>query len=297
MKGSISVIIPVYNRKEELIRAIESTRGQTLQPVEVIVVDDCSPFAVEDFLEEVGLLTHAPVRVMRNQVNQGPSGSRNAGIWNAEGDFIAFLDSDDYWDERKLEKQMQLFEHNPDLGLVYNNTWLVYEDKTIPSGKELFRDDIWHQLVDNCWTPPNPSTILARKEILQDIQAFDVNLKHAEDIDLWMRLIMNNVKIDYCDENLTYFTFDATGRLTKQYHDKFERVKPFFAKWENYFRDRGDRQAFDRFKSKSRTKFAIETFVDSLRDHVWDVPVKMYFKHLWNSRDFYELVFRKLSRT
>lgn len=293
MKNTISVVIPVYNRKKELLRALESVRDQTLQPLEVIVVDDCSSFQIKDFLKESNWLVNDGVRVVRNEINQGPSGSRNTGVVQATGDFIAFLDSDDYWDSRKLEKQMQLFESNPGLDLVYNNTWLVYQDKTVPSRKELFKDNIWYQLIDNCWTPPNPSTMLIRKESMQKLNSFDLDLKHAEDIDLWMRLTLHNMKVDFCDEGLTYFTFHSTGRLTKQYHNKFKRIEPFFTKWEKHFHQTGDTQTFNSFKKRSFTKFALETFVDSLRERNIVVPLKMYFKYLWNRKEFYDIILQK----
>ncbi|MCU0352499.1 MAG: glycosyltransferase family 2 protein [Cytophagales bacterium] len=294
MNNSISVVIPVYNRRKELIRALESVNAQELQPCEIIVVDDCSPFDVEEFLNANGYSDSTNLYVARNPVNVGPSGSRNIGVAHAQGDFIAFLDSDDYWDKHKLAKQMRLFEQDPNLDLVYNNTWLVYEHKTIRSGKKLFKENLWHQLVNNCWTPPNPSTIMIKREAMKKLGSFDFVLQHAEDIDLWMRLTLQGMKVDYCDEELTYFTFHSTGRLTKQYHKKFTRIKPFFAKWEKHFRQANDMKGFRAFKRGTITKFAIETFADSFKDRSMVTPLKMYFKYLWNKGEFYDMIFRKL---
>ncbi|MDJ1484990.1 MULTISPECIES: glycosyltransferase family A protein [Xanthocytophaga] len=296
MAASISVVIPVFNRKEELIRALDSVKKQTLQPSEVIVVDDCSSFLIEDFLRESNYLDQDWVRVVRNEINQGPSGTRNTGVMHAKEEFIAFLDSDDYWDPHKLEKQMALFTKKPELDLVYNGTWVVYENKTVPSHTKLFKDNIWYQLVDNCWTPPNPSTMLMRNASIRKLNAFDLTLKHAEDIDLWMRMTLHDMKIDYCDERLTYFMYNSTGRLSKQYRAKFKKVEPFFAKWEPYFRQQGKESSFHQFKQRSFTKFALETFVDSLRDRSVSIPAQMYFKYLWNRKEFYDLILNKFRR-
>lgn len=108
----VSVIIPNYNRTALLRRALESVAGQTLHPVEVIVIDDCSSSdqagevraIVEDFNHCI------PTKLLVNETNRGANFSRNRGIFDAKGRYLAFLDSDDVWMQEKLQMQMECIE-------------------------------------------------------------------------------------------------------------------------------------------------------------------------------------------
>ena len=100
----ISVVIPSYNGAETLFQAIDSVLCQTTKtPLEILVIDDNS---TDDTLEKMGRYgENDRVRYIRNETNKGASASRNRGVQLAKGDYIAFLDADDYWDPEKLEEQ------------------------------------------------------------------------------------------------------------------------------------------------------------------------------------------------
>ena len=100
----ISVVIPSYNGAETLFQAIDSVLCQTTKtPLEILVIDDNS---TDDTLEKMGRYgENDRVRYIRNETNKGASASRNRGVQLAKGDYIAFLDADDYWDPEKLEKK------------------------------------------------------------------------------------------------------------------------------------------------------------------------------------------------
>lgn len=294
MGNGISVIIPAYNRKEPLLKAIDSVLQQTILPDEVLVIDDCSPFNTRDFLYEKGYLTGKPIKVLRNEANLGPSGSRNKGLAHAQGELIAFLDSDDSWDKSKLEKQMQLFTSNPELDLVYcGSMWISHDGKIRPAEHHLYKDRLWDRLVEGTWTPHISSTALMKKSALQKLNGFDPNLWHGEDLDLWMRLAQQNMKVDFCPECLAYFYFDSNERLTK-HKDKLVRAHAFLDKWVDYFSRQGDKKTAATFKNNTLTKFAIESFVDSFRDGKLLVSASMYAKYLWNKKQFYRLLQAKL---
>src|SRR5919106_5902963 len=127
--NTVSVIIPTRNRRNELIRAIDSARAQSCPPVQIIVVDDRSDFSVNLFLlEHYGNSIGNSIQVISNERNLGPAESRNVGARAAQGEYLAFLDSDDYWHPEKLEKQLAVFAANKDVGMVYCDQWLVSSD-------------------------------------------------------------------------------------------------------------------------------------------------------------------------
>jgi glycosyltransferase involved in cell wall biosynthesis len=114
MTVSISVVIPAYNRAIFLPETLKSVFNQSLPPSEVIVVDDGSTDDTGEVLRAYG----SQIRTLR-QGNRGVSAARNAGVAMASGELLAFLDADDVWHPRKLERQAALFSDDPQLGLVH----------------------------------------------------------------------------------------------------------------------------------------------------------------------------------
>src|ERR1035438_4421395 len=110
MGMKISVVIPAYNAASFLPRCLKSVFAQTLKPEEVIVVDDGSSDNSAALAEELG------AKVIRCQ-NGGPAAARNAGIHSTSSDWIAFLDADDMWAPKKLERQVVLI--RPETVMVY----------------------------------------------------------------------------------------------------------------------------------------------------------------------------------
>nr|WP_296047184.1 glycosyltransferase family 2 protein [uncultured Blautia sp.] len=104
MSDLISVIIPVYNRENTLVQAINSVLKQTYSNIEVIVVDDCSS---DCSVQKIKSITDKRVRLVQHEKNKGACAARNTGIYNAKGIYIAFNDSDDLWRPEKLEKQIE----------------------------------------------------------------------------------------------------------------------------------------------------------------------------------------------
>ena len=101
----ISVVIPTYNRKHLLQKAIASVLNQTYSNFELIVVDDCSTDSTEHFMKS---LSDKRIRYIKHEKTKHASASRNTGIQLSKGEFIAFLDDDDRWLPTKLEKQLKL---------------------------------------------------------------------------------------------------------------------------------------------------------------------------------------------
>ena len=106
-----SVVIPIHNKLPHLERSINSVLNQTYQDFEVLIIDDHSP-------EPLNLYTDKRIKVYRNDVNKGPGLSRDVGLDKANGEYIAFLDSDDYWHKDFLRNTIQAFSDNKDIAMV-----------------------------------------------------------------------------------------------------------------------------------------------------------------------------------
>lgn len=128
----VSVIIPTYNRAEKCLRAVESVLAQSHQSVEVIVVDDGSTDDTESTLSG----RDDRVRYVR-QENSGVAAARNRGFREATGNYVAFLDSDDVWNPRKLELQLHVLEHFSDVGMVWTEMDAVDESGRLVSPRYL----------------------------------------------------------------------------------------------------------------------------------------------------------------
>jgi len=113
----ISVIIPLFNKKDTIIKALESIFNQTVQPLEIIVVNDGSTDGSVELVEQV----KHPLTRLINQKNAGVSIARNRGINEAKGDWIAFLDADDFWDNDFLETINKLSNKYPSASVLITN--------------------------------------------------------------------------------------------------------------------------------------------------------------------------------
>ena len=128
----ISVIIPTYNRAHHLKAAVSSVLNQTYTDLELIIVDDGSTDATREVGEQFCHLDNRVRYLYQN--NGGPSAARNMGIRAARGDFIAFLDSDDYWMPIKLAEQLAIAEQDARIGVVYCNWEWVLEGGLVSPG-------------------------------------------------------------------------------------------------------------------------------------------------------------------
>ncbi len=209
----ISAIIPVYNGKKHLREAVNSVISQTLQPIELILVDDGSTDG--SLLEIEGVTANFPIRIIK-QKNAGQASARNHGIKESKGDFIALLDQDDIWHSQHLEKLAEFFKGNLDLGWTYSNL-----DETDEKGR-VFRSGI----LDFCafQHPQNqlvemirydmyilPSASLIRKVAILEVGMFDERLSGYEDDDLFLRLFVKGWKQKYIADSLSQWRMHSNN--------------------------------------------------------------------------------------
>lgn len=183
-RPQVSVIIPTYNCQNYIVQAIESVLIQTNCNFEVIVIDDGSTDETRSILTPY----QNQIRYIY-QPNQGVAAARNHGIEQAQGDFIAFLDADDYYFPNKLVEQVARFEAQPELGIVHsgwqrvdNEGSLLKEIKPWEYVPELILEN-WLK-----WKPVLPSAMMFRRQWLEKVGGFDPRFPPAEDTDLALRL-------------------------------------------------------------------------------------------------------------
>ena len=216
----ISVIVPTYNRAQQLPRALDSILCQSCSPKEIIVVDDGSTD------ETSALMTSEyPEIVFIQQQNTGVSSARNVGIKRASGDWIAFLDSDDEWLPEKLEIQMKALYENPGEKICHTNEiWIRNGKRVNPKKKhEKFGGWIFQKCLPLCCI--SPSSVIIHKSIFKEIGLFDYSLPVCEDYDLWLRITARNPVL-YIEEPFLIKYGGHEDQLSKKYWgmDRF-RIK------------------------------------------------------------------------
>lgn len=180
----ISVVIPTKNRLDLLKTALQSVYNQTYPHVEIIVVDDSSDDGSREYLMK--LSAEGRLKYYRNESSQGGAATRNRGIQEASGEFIAFLDDDDEWMPQKLEKQVKLFD-NQRVGLVYSGIELIYVEMgfsyySIPKAHGfIFKE----QLIEN---KIGVTSAMMLRSSLAKKHLFDVELGARQDYELWLRI-------------------------------------------------------------------------------------------------------------
>lgn len=183
---SVSVVIPTYNYAHFLGQAIDSALAQTWPPSEVIVVDDGSSDNTPELLARYG----DRIRVV-HQRNRGLASARNTGAELATGDLLAFLDADDIWLSRKLERQVQRFLADPELGLVHCGVEEIDSSGAV-LGRCLDGLEGWVATELLLFRRPvirgGGSGVIVPRTLFEAIEGFDRRLSTAADWDLYYRI-------------------------------------------------------------------------------------------------------------
>ena len=202
----ISIIIPTYNQAEYLQEAIESVLNQTYKNIEIIIIDDGS---TDNTLKVVNSFNDNKI-IFIQQRNKGASSARNTGIKEANGEYIAFLDSDDLWLKDKLRKQIDFMRENPEVGLLGTGCFqmidtnkMIYK-KIFPHKNEILQKNLIQ------YNPFIQSSVIVRKDVFNDIGLYDEKFKESEDYDLWLR-IAQKYKIANLKQALTTKKYSKVG--------------------------------------------------------------------------------------
>lgn len=201
-----------YNHEKFIGKCIESVMGQTFQDFELIIFDDCSTDKTYEIAKEY---QNEKIKIYKSPYNRGMAQNNNEAIKLAKGQYIANLNSDDFWESTKLEKQVKFLDENHNYGAVFTDVNLVNEkDKTITSKRFKYFDGIsnknrfqWlrHWLFNgNCLCF---SSVLIRNEVYDKIGSYNNAYIVLLDLDMWTRVCLAGYEIGVIKEDLTNFRF------------------------------------------------------------------------------------------
>jgi glycosyltransferase involved in cell wall biosynthesis len=221
----ISVVIPTFNRAHQLGDALESVRSQSYDNIEIIVVDDGSSDDTASYVRSwQEAIRYIPI------VHSGVSAARNRGIAEAAGEWIALLDSDDYWHKNKLERQLRYIQNmhpDNDAAIQYlichtNEIW-IHNGKRINQGKKHEKREGWFFIPSLQRCLISPSSVLIHRSVFEHVGVFDEEFEYVEDYDLWLR-ITALYPVGYLDEHLTIKRGGHSDQLSKKI-DAIERYR------------------------------------------------------------------------
>ena len=204
----ISAIIPVYNRETVIQRAIMSVINQTIKDWEIIIWDDGSS---DNTVEKVKEINDSRIRIY-SAPNRGVAGARNQAVAKAQGEWIAFLDSDDEWLPEKLEKQIEVVRKKPEIDLVFCSAKKAMGDELEmkPTISREFLEDmdlsltmiapdcleITRNLAENVFNfALSIQSVLIKKTLFDSVGGFNESLRNSEDREFWWRVILGGAKV------------------------------------------------------------------------------------------------------
>lgn len=180
------MIIPTYNREKTIERAVRSVLEQTYTDFELLVIDDGSTDGTESLIEKI---IDERIRYIKLKENGGPSNARNAGVRLAEGEWVAFQDSDDFWYPDKLEKQLAYAETHPEYDLVYCSYRVFSGERSFTVPMEPYQDILEGKMAcallkqNSIGTP----TILVKKDKFLETGGFRTDYRALEDWEFAVR--------------------------------------------------------------------------------------------------------------
>jgi len=218
MKTKVSVIIPTYNREQELLKAVDSVIQQTIQVDEILIINDG---LLDEKIQTYLLSLDNNIQIHHNSQSLGGNFSRNRGARLSTGNILMFLDDDDTWNKDKVAKQLDIFANDSSIGLVYSNRNVVDAQgkvsRKIKSKSEgnLYPQIFYENLIGGT------SSVAIRRETFFQAGAFDEKLPALQDYDLWIRICrISNIGLDKsCTVNyrvIGNFSGQITGSIEKK---------------------------------------------------------------------------------
>ncbi len=216
----VSIVMPCHNAAPYLEEAVASVFAQTLDDLELILVDDGSSDGSLEIQDRLAAAHPGRITLIR-QRNLGPYPARNRGLAQAKGEFVAFLDADDWWREDFLERCHQALRRHPEAVLAYCG-WQNEGDS--PNGNEPFvpaelDPDDPERLLRGCPWPIHAA--LVRREALDAVGGFSTYRFSSMDYDLWLKLIALGRPLVRVPEVLAFYRWHGSGQIS---HDRWRQT-------------------------------------------------------------------------
>ena len=244
----VSVVIPTHNRSHLVTRAIESVLAQTYRGFELVVVDDASS---DNTADVVGRIDDPRLRYVRLPKNRGESGAQNAGIAEARGEWVAFLDDDDEWLPGKLECQLARVDELADaqIGAVLCRCSVRTEDgiRAPQRRGELPEGEITDNLLAHKQLM-TPSVYMAKRSALLAAGGFDETMRWAQDQDLWLRLSQAGCHFAVVPQPLVIYNGEAgPNRMSLDCVTQLRGVVTMARRWGPLMRERLGEAEYERW--------------------------------------------------
>ncbi|CAH7001864.1 Glycosyl transferase [Vibrio chagasii] len=209
--AKVSVVIPTYNCLDYLPKAIGSVLKQTHKDIELIIIDDNSNDGTSTYLASIQ--DHRIVKL--STLGVGAPQARNLGIEKATGEFIAFLDADDFWFPEKIDRQLEFHQRYPEMAMSFTNYEHLTEDYEVivdcfsywsqfQNRQEQFIniDNPLEFIIEN--NVIGTSTVMVKADVFSQTDSFNADIKYGEDWELWLRMsenhqigVLNSVEVGY----------------------------------------------------------------------------------------------------
>ena len=202
MENLVSVIMPTFNRAETISKAIQSVYEQTYKNWELIIIDDASTDNTEDIVKTID---DERIKYVKNECNRGANFSRNYGCKMAQGEYLAFLDSDNYWLSEKLEKQVQVLRSSSEkVAFVFCQIKLFNDEKVrvIPDDKFCIGNV---ESIMKKYNVIDTNAVLMKRVVFEKMGGFDESMPRLQDYDLFYNVIViHHYEVKYMAEILDH---------------------------------------------------------------------------------------------
>lgn len=254
MASLVSVIIPTYKGAENLSRAIDSVLSQLYDSIEIIVVDDNDPSTIERTQTEEVMKKYKEkgIYYIQHERNKNGAAARNTGIARAEGEYICFLDDDDFYFEERIKRSVEVIEKNQFFDAVYCN--VIITNKTnikgiIRANKVLTQKDI----LLNEMAIGTGSNIFLKRKVFTVLKEFDESFKRHQDLEFMLRLLQK-FNINYLEEFLIVKATNETNNIPK--YEVLSSVKNlYFAKFRSVINSLSDEDREEFYSIQYRELF------------------------------------------
>ncbi|MBQ0075138.1 MAG: glycosyltransferase family 2 protein [Prevotella sp.] len=273
----ISVIIPTYKSRGGLCKSIDSVLDQTYKDVEIIVVDDNNPNTPERKSTEELMSAYADnprVKYIKHEVNKNGSAARNTGFRASHGEYINFLDDDDYWMPEKLEKQITYLQEHPEYDGVY--TYVIVGNCKNPNN--CLTGNIVKEYLMNIVSLQTSCQLLTRKAV-EALNGFDESFRRHQDYEFMIRFFLKGFKIGCIPEYLSVMVNLGGNRVSGEKLDELK--EQFFAKFEEPL------NILDKQEPGIKKKIIVANYVKNFESHIagrrYFNALKIFYKYFFVS--------------